>query len=108
MGAGAKMADVDAETALHGMVTPLGSYSELGVAGFTLLGGTGFLTRAYGCTADNALEFGKTLFVSQLNQSLSKSKSCSFVRLFVRWLGGWFVHSFKKKSLQLKLLTTDI
>lgn len=61
VGAGAKMADVDAQTALHAMVTPLGSYSELGVAGFTLLGGTGFLTRAYGCTADNALEFGKTL-----------------------------------------------
>ena len=65
VGAGAKMADVDAKTAPHGMVTPLGSYSELGVAGFTLLGGTGFLTRAYGCTADNALEFGKMLYVSQ-------------------------------------------
>lgn len=65
MGAGAKMADVDAKTVPHGLVTPLGSYSELGVAGFTLLGGTGFLTRAYGCTADNALEFGKTLYVSQ-------------------------------------------
>lgn len=65
VGAGAKMADVDAKTVPHGLVTPLGSYSELGVAGFTLLGGTGFLTRAYGCTADNALEFGKTLYVSQ-------------------------------------------
>ena len=60
VGAGAKMADVDAKTVPHCLVTPLGSYSELGVAGFTLLGGTGFLTRSYGCTADNALEFGKS------------------------------------------------
>ena len=61
MGAGAKVADVDTRTVPHGLVTPLGSYSELGVAGFTLLGGTGFLTRSFGCTADNALEFGKLM-----------------------------------------------
>ena len=58
VGAGAKMADVDSKTVPHSLVTPLGSYSQLGVAGFTLLGGTGLLTRAYGCTADNAVEFG--------------------------------------------------
>jgi len=57
VGAGAKVADVDTKTVSHCLVTPLGSYSQLGVAGFTLLGGTGFLTRSYGCTADNALEF---------------------------------------------------
>lgn len=57
VGAGAKVGDVDAKTVPHGLVTPLGSYSGLGVAGFTLLGGTGFLTRAFGCTADNVLEF---------------------------------------------------
>ena len=59
IGAGAKLSDIDEETARHSLVTPLGSYSELGVAGFTLLGGTGFLSRSYGCTADNVLEFGK-------------------------------------------------
>ena len=59
VGAGAKVGDVDAKTVPHGLVTPLGSYSGLGVAGFTLLGGTGFLTRAFGCTADNVLEFGE-------------------------------------------------
>ena len=53
------MADVDSKTVPHSLVTPLGSYSQLGVAGFTLLGGTGLLTRAFGCTADNAVEFGK-------------------------------------------------
>lgn len=57
VGAGAKVGDVDAKTVPHGLVTPLGSYSGLGVAGFTLLGGTGFLTRAFGCTADNVSEF---------------------------------------------------
>ena len=74
MGAGAKMADVDTKTVSHCLVTPLGSYSQLGVAGFTLLGGTGFLTRSYGCTADNALEFGKRLDVFiKINKQLITS-----------------------------------
>ena len=53
------MSDIDKETVRHSLVTPLGSYSELGIAGYTMLGGTGFLCRSYGCTVDNALEFGK-------------------------------------------------
>ena len=59
VGAGARLADVDSKTVASCLVTPLGSYSQLGVAGFTLLGGTGFLSRSYGCAADNAVEFGK-------------------------------------------------
>ena len=59
VGAGAKLADVDSKTVPSCLVTPLGSYSQLGVAGFTLLGGTGFLSRSYGCAADNVVEFGK-------------------------------------------------
>lgn len=59
MGAGAKVGDVDKETARHSLVTSLGSYSELGVTGVTLLGGTGFLNRLHGFSADNVLEFGK-------------------------------------------------
>ena len=59
VGAGARLADVDSKTVPSCLVTPLGSYSQLGVAGFTLLGGTGFLSRSYGCAADNAVEFGK-------------------------------------------------
>lgn len=66
VGAGAKMSDVDKETVRHSLVTPLGSYSELGVAGFTLLGGTGLLSRSYGCAIDNALEFGKLMSIFEL------------------------------------------
>ena len=44
MGAGAKLSDIDKETVRHSLATPLGSYSQLGVAGYTLLGGTGFLS----------------------------------------------------------------
>lgn len=57
VGAGAKLSDIDKETVRHSLATPLGSYSQLGVAGYTLLGGTGFLSRSFGCTADNCLEF---------------------------------------------------
>lgn len=62
VGAGAKLSDIDKETVRHSLATPLGSYSQLGVAGYTLLGGTGFLSRSFGCTADNCLEFGKSRF----------------------------------------------
>ena len=43
----------------HSLVTPLGTYSLLGVAGYTIHGGIGFLSRTHGCAIDNVLEFGK-------------------------------------------------
>ena len=61
VGAGAILREVDRMTVKHGLVAPLGSYSALGVVGLTLLGGVGFLSRHYGLTADNVIEFGKCL-----------------------------------------------
>ncbi|CAH3109903.1 unnamed protein product [Porites lobata] len=78
VGAGAKMADVDSKTVPHSLVTPLGSYSQLGVVGFTLLGGTGLLTRAFGCTADNAVEFELVTTSGEVIKASEKENSDLF------------------------------
>ena len=50
---GATWADVDRATQALGLVVPGGIVSATGVAGFTLGGGFGWVTRRYGFAADN-------------------------------------------------------
>jgi FAD/FMN-containing dehydrogenase len=53
--AGCTLADVDRETQLHGLAAVLGFVSATGIAGLTVGGGFGYLTRRHGWTCDNLL-----------------------------------------------------
>lgn len=50
---GCTLADVDEATQKYGLATPVGINSTTGIAGLTLGGGFGWLSRKYGMTIDN-------------------------------------------------------
>ena len=52
-GAGCLIEHVDGATQEHGLATALGFVSQTGIAGLTLGGGFGYLTRRFGWTVDN-------------------------------------------------------
>jgi FAD/FMN-containing dehydrogenase len=56
VGAGCTQGDVDHATHAFGLAVPAGIISSTGIAGLTLSGGHGYLSRKYGLTIDNLLE----------------------------------------------------
>jgi FAD/FMN-containing dehydrogenase len=54
---GCLLGDVDRETQVHGLAAVLGFVSNTGIAGLTVGGGFGYLTRRFGWTCDTVLSF---------------------------------------------------
>jgi len=52
---GCTLGDVDRETQVHGLAAVLGFVSATGIAGLTVGGGFGYLTRRHGWTCDNVV-----------------------------------------------------
>jgi len=51
--AGCTLGDLDRETQIHGLAAVMGFISATGIAGLTVGGGFGYLTRSHGWTCDN-------------------------------------------------------
>ena len=82
--AGCLLGDVDRETQVHGLAAILGFVSLTGIAGLTLGGGFGYLTRRWGWTSDNVVGMD----VVTADARLVRANSDENTDLFWGLLGG--------------------
>ena len=78
VGAGCLLGDVDRATQDHGLATTLGFVSETGVAGLTLGGGFGYLSRRFGYTVDDLVEVEIITADGQVRTASQESESDLF------------------------------
>jgi FAD/FMN-containing dehydrogenase len=69
--AGCLLGDMDRETQVHGLAAVLGFVSLTGIAGLTLGGGFGYLTRRWGWSADNVIGMDVVTAKAQLVRASS-------------------------------------
>ncbi|MGQ3683738.1 MAG: FAD-binding oxidoreductase [Candidatus Loosdrechtia sp.] len=82
--AGCLLGDVDLETQVHGLATVLGFISLTGIAGLTLGGGFGYLTKRWGWTSDTVVGMN----VVTANARLVRASSNENADLFWGLRGG--------------------
>ncbi|OFW03307.1 MAG: FAD-linked oxidase [Acidobacteria bacterium RIFCSPLOWO2_02_FULL_67_36] len=75
---GCTLADFDHDAQVFGLATPLGINSTTGVAGLTLGGGFGWLTRKYGMSVDNLIAADVVLADGTLVRASSSSNDDLF------------------------------
>lgn len=75
---GCQLGDVDRETQLHGLAAVLGFVSLTGIAGLTLGGGFGYLTRRFGWTSDNVVAMEVVTAEGQVVRASSEENSDLF------------------------------
>jgi hypothetical protein len=75
---GVRLGDIDHETQIFGLATPTGLVTETGIAGLTLRGGFGHLTRRFGLTSDNLLSVDIVTATGELIKANSEENSDLF------------------------------